>query len=168
MTTATFLASLGAGSRARARAPWAGLVGLALALTATTAQALAPPVPVCYPHQDGMASYDPADLGDGIVARTEIFYGEDGSYDRRWDVVTHCASGISIAAQLSSNEDVEVVRALVRSAIASPQVFTLEDLTERLDQARGTAIIDGGRPADVETCACQHFYPELRGDKQPF
>jgi len=115
-----------------------------------------------------MSSNDPQDLGDGIVARTEIFYGEDGSSDRLWDMVTHCASGISIAVKVDTSEDIGAVRALVQSAIASSEVFTLEDLTARLDQAMGTAIIDEGRPASVETCACQHFYPELRGTKTPF
>jgi len=43
---ATFLALEGAGSRARARNPRAGLLALALCLVSTTAQALAPPLPV--------------------------------------------------------------------------------------------------------------------------
>ena len=39
---------------------------------------------------------------------------------------------------------------------------------ESFTRAFGAAFIDGSRPANVETCACNLYYGEMRGDKTPY
>ena len=167
MTAATFIALEGAGSEARARNPRAGLLGLALCLLSTTAQALSPVLPECYPYQEGVHAGWPENLGSGMVSRPESFEQPDGSW-RDWMVVTECASGQSIAIAVADYEQGAAVNALVRSAIQSPEAITFADLARQLDRALGEAFIDQSRPANAETCPCQHYYPDLRGSKTPF
>ena len=167
MTVATFIAFEGAGRGACARKSRAGLLALIMCLASTTAQALAPALPECYPYQEDVDAGWPENLGRGMVSRSESFRQPDGSW-RDWMVVTECASGQSIAVAIADYEQGEAVNALVRSAIQSPEVITLSDLAGRLDRALGEAFIDQSQPADVETCPCQHFYPDLRGSKTPF
>ena len=167
MIAAIFLALEGAGRGARARNSRAGLLALTLCLLSTTAPALSPPLPVCYPYQEGADAGWPENLGSGMVSRSESYEQPDGSW-RDWMVVTECASGQSIAVAIEDYNQGEAVNALVRSAIQSPEVFTVRDLARRLDRALGEAFIDQSQPANVETCPCQHFYPDLRGSKTPF
>ena len=148
---ATFVALEGARCRLRARNPRPGLLALALCLASTTAQALAPPFPECYPYQEGIDAGWPENLGSGMVSRSEAFEQPDGSW-REWKVVTECASGQSIAVAIEDYNQGEAVNALVRSAIQSPEVITFSDLARRLDRALGEAFIDQSRPRDVETC----------------
>lgn len=162
------------GSRGQGRGPQGrgpslrtSLAAAVLGVAASTAQALTPLPPVCYPHQEGASAGEPSDLGSGIVSRSEAFGRGDDSW-RKWEVVTQCESGLSIAVQLDSYDEAPAVRALVRSAIASPEVITFSDLAQRLDHTIGQAFIDEGRPANVETCVCNHFYPDLRGTKAPY
>ncbi len=167
MTIATSVPLKNMGLNAGARTSRAGLAALVLCLAATTAHALTPLPPECYPHQEGIHTDWPADLGSGMVSRAESFQQADDSW-RLWTIITECSSGRSIAVAVEDYEQNEAVNALVRSAIQSPEIIGLGELARRLDRAFGEAFIDQSRPATVETCPCNLFYPNLQGNKIPY
>ncbi len=137
------------------------LVALLLA-SPHAAQALTPATVIC-PAMFGSSKLgSPERLGGGLVASTEhgpVVGRTEGFYE----IVTHCASGQSVVVSRSPSGPLnatEVVRAVTRNAVDSPEVVTLDELTARLSDAVGPADI---RESSVEhsECLCQIFDPEL-------
>ena len=138
----------------------------AAAFTALAAQGASamPPLAEC---PTGLAH----DLGGGLVSVTGHLTDSSGAYSSR-EIVTHCSSGQSLMIGLATEADIakraQHARNIVRQAVISTEVVTLEELLQRLRTALGYAEFDSSVPADRETCACAAYYPDLRGTKEPW
>jgi hypothetical protein len=107
------------------------------------------------------------DLGGGIVV-TEwlVEYATYGSQGVTFD---HCASGQSFVVETHVWSETGERRltidpiATMQDLIASPEAVTLERASSRFVGFAGPVRSDGR-----QTCGCAAFYPELRGDLEPF
>ena len=81
-----------------------------LALSVSMAQATPPMPALCDPMQSHLCVSNPEDLGNGLVARMETFFG-DGDTSSNWTVVTQCASGLTIAVPVEEWPEAQAVKA---------------------------------------------------------
>jgi hypothetical protein len=107
------------------------------------------------------------DMGQGMVASR---YENVLSGSRQEGVVFfHCTSGRTLTAEIGSWRDGHAPElypdpiALMRAALDSPQVMTL-------DEVRAAYLPHAwvSPPTGQESCGCAVFYPELRGNQTPF
>ncbi len=138
--------------------------GLALGGTAATAQS---PV-ACHPDQALRIADAPVDLGSGIVYQY-LYPGSGGAVD---GVVlfSECASGLKIAVALpeltdGSRRTPDEVALIMQTAIESEDTFTVDDLLAAFNAAGAPAQ---PRRSTREACACALYYPELRGEQEPW
>lgn len=140
---------------------------LALALAVPCAAAAQAPV-ACHPDQATQIADAPVDLGEGVVY--QYLYPGTAAVPDSVVLFTDCASGVKIAAALPELSDgtrrtVDEVALIMSTALTSGQTFTVDEVVAAMTQAGAPAQL---RSSPREDCACALYYPEMRGDKEPW
>lgn len=107
------------------------------------------------------------DLGAGIVATAgsteHRFHGDEGL------LIDHCASGQGFHVTLREWSPLGERRlaldptALMIDLIAAPESHSLDEARQRFGDFAGPMLAHR-----IESCGCAAFYPELRGDREPY